>query len=105
MSPRRRELPEPAREIDLHGMPVARALKFLEHELTLCRARRISPLLVITGRGWGRADGRGVLGPAVREWLARRGREFHVVEQRPTAKGGALWLRLDRDRDGSPPRG
>ena len=92
---RRGSLPDPAREIDLHGLPVERALARLEHELVFCRARRISPVLVITGRGWGSAGGRSVLGPAVRSWIeGASGRALGVRECRPTARGGALWLRL-----------
>ena len=91
----RRALPEPAREIDLHGLDVPGALARLRSELAFCRARGISPLLVITGRGLGSPGGRAVLGPAVRSWLTgRAGRAAGVVECRSTSRGGALWIRL-----------
>ena len=101
MTARRGDLPKPSREIDLHGLDVARALRKLEAELVFCRARRISPLLVITGRGWGSSGGKGVLFPAVRKAIEQRAAEFGVVECRPAAKGGALWVRIDPDRAGS----
>ena len=93
---RRRELPKPVREVDLHGLTVARALARVEAELTYCRARRLSPVLVITGRGWGNPDGRSRLGPAVRAWLeGREGRALGVLECRVVSDGGALWVRLE----------
>ena len=93
---RRTDLPEPVREVDLHGLTVARALKRLEEEFTFCRAGRISPVLVITGRGWGNPDGRSRLGPAARTWLeGREGRALGVRECRVVHDGGAIWVRLE----------
>ena len=93
----RHPLPEPVYEIDLHGMGVATALSRLEGELTLCRARRMTPVLVITGRGWGSEGGRAVLAPAVKSWLdGDLGRALGVVECRPQHRGGAFWVRLER---------
>lgn len=93
---RRPELPEPVREVDLHGLTVARALARVNEELTYCRARRMSPVLFITGRGWGNPDGRSRLAPAVRAWLeGREGRALGVRECRPVHDGGALWVRLE----------
>jgi len=100
--PPRPPLPEPAHEIDLHGLDVPRALARLEQELTFCRARRISPVLVIAGRGWGSAGRKPVLAPATRAWLAGpAGRALGVVECRPTGRGGAFWVRL---ANGTPQR-
>lgn len=93
---RRDALPEPARELDLHGLSVAQAKRRLEQELTLCRARRLSPLRVVTGRGWQSPGGRPVLAPAVRAWLeGPEGRALGVRECRVVARGGALWVRLE----------
>ena len=87
--------PEHVRTIDLHGFRVETALRHLEQELTYCRARRISPVLVVTGRGWGSPGGRPVLAPRVRAWLeGPEGRALGVVECRPVARGGALSVRL-----------
>ncbi len=84
------------RELDLHGLTVASALKRVNEELTYCRARRLSPVLVITGRGWGNPDGRARLLPAVRTWLeGREGRALGVRECRAVHEGGALWVRLE----------
>ena len=84
------------REIDLHGMRVETALRFLTQELTYCRSRRIGELLVIVGRGWHSPGQRPVLGPAVRRWLeGPEGRALGVVEHREEAAGGALRLRLE----------
>lgn len=94
---RRPELPEPVHEVDLHGLTVARALARVEAELTFCRARRMSPVLIITGRGWGNPDGRSRLAPAVRAWLeGREGRALGVRECRAVHDGGAFWVRLER---------
>ncbi len=85
----------PAREIDLHGRGVESALRHLEQELTYCRARGVSPVLVIVGRGWNSPGQRPVLGPAVRKWLeGRSGRELGVVECRSQNQGGAFLVRL-----------
>jgi DNA-nicking Smr family endonuclease len=92
---RRARLPEPQRELDLHGLPPERALARLREELAFCRARRISPLLVIVGRGWNSPDGRPVLAPAVRRWLeGAEARALGVREARPHSRGGALWVRV-----------
>ncbi len=83
------------RELDLHGLRVESALRFLVQELTYCRSRGIRELLVIVGRGWHSPGQRPVLGPAVRAWvLSPEGRAHGVVNCRPTARGGALLLRL-----------
>ena len=93
----RHPLPEPVYEIDLHGMGQASALARLVEQLTFCRARRMTPVLVITGRGWGSEGGRAVLAPAVKDWLeGAEGRALGVVECRPQHRGGAFWVRLER---------
>ena len=78
-------------------MGLAQALAHLEAELTFCRARPMTPILVITGRGWGIEGGPAVLAPAVRDWLeGREARELGVVECRAQHRGGAYWVRLER---------
>ena len=94
---RRKALPPCRREIDLHRLTVERALAALEAELAYCRSGRVSPLLVITGRGSHSPMGKAVLRPAVESWLrGEKGRSYGVVEVRtaPQSGGGALWLRL-----------
>ncbi len=87
--------PEPAREIDLHGLGIERARARLEEELTFCRARRLSPLLVITGRGWNSPGQKPVLGPVLSAWLkGPAGRALGVAECRSTSAGGALLVSL-----------
>lgn len=94
----RRAHPEPAYRVDLHGLGVERALARLERELAHCRLRGLSPVLVITGRGWGSAGGNPVLAPAVRRWLqGSEGRRLGVAECRPVHRGGALWVRIASD--------
>ena len=91
----RRPDPEPARKVDLHGRGLRSALRHLEQELTFCRARRMSPVLVVTGRGWNSPGQEPVLGPAVRAWLdGPEGRALGVVECRLVHKGGALLVRI-----------
>jgi DNA-nicking Smr family endonuclease len=85
----------PEREIDLHGMKVSSALRFLTQELTFCRARRIGLLRVVVGRGWNSRGQQPVLGPAVRAWLqGPEGRALGVVDCKPDGRGGALLVRV-----------
>ena len=94
---RRKELPAPRREVDLHRLTIAKALTALEAELVYCRSGRVSPLLVVTGRGSHSSAGQSVLRPEVEAWLrGPKGRALGVLEVReaPRSKGGALWLRL-----------
>ncbi len=87
-------------EIDLHGLTVERAIRRLEQELTVCRARRTTPVLVITGRGFGSAGQQSVLGPAIEKWLrGARGGALGVVQCRRVQRGGALWVELSRAGD------
>ena len=86
---------EAARQIDLHGMRVESALRRLEQELTYCRARKVSPLLVVVGRGWHSPGQKPVLGPAVRKWLdGPGGKALGVADCQPVHQGGALLVRL-----------
>lgn len=94
---KRKALPTPRREVDLHRLTLAKALAALEAELVYCRSGRVSPLLVITGRGSHSSTGHSVLRPEVEAWLrGPKGRALGVLEVReaPRSKGGALWLRL-----------
>jgi DNA-nicking Smr family endonuclease len=53
-------------------------------------------LLVITGAGWGNADGKPVLRPKVEAWLrGPEGRALGVKDVQRVSRGGALevWLR------------
>ena len=102
---RGKQLPEPRRQVDLHGLTVPKALARLEGELAYCRSGGVSPLLVITGRGSHNADGRSRLRPEVERWLrGPEGRGYGVLEVReaPRSGGGALWLRL-ATREPAPP--
>ena len=72
-------------------------MALLEAELVYCRSGKVSPLLVITGRGSHSIEGQSVLRPHVESWLrGPEGRALGVLEVReaPRSKGGALWLRL-----------
>ncbi|MEZ5975489.1 MAG: Smr/MutS family protein [Planctomycetota bacterium] len=83
------------REIDLHGVTVARALVRLGQDLYMARARGERSVVVITGRGYGSRGGTGVLGPAVRDWLrGEAGRKLGVHSIESIAKGGALRVHL-----------
>ncbi len=87
-------------EIDLHGLTVARALRRLKDELYTCRARRTTPVLIITGRGWGSPSGKAVLGPAVEAWLrGPDGAALGVVQCRREQRGGALLVQLSAPGD------
>lgn len=97
---RRRDPAPPKYEIDLHGMTVARATRRLEQELYTLRVRRETPVLVITGRGWGSPSGKAVLGPAIRAWLeSPAGAALGVVRCHPVQRGGALVVDLSPPGD------
>ena len=84
-------------EVDLHGCTVESAQRRLLGELTRCRATRCSPVLVITGKGFGSAGGNGVLGPAMERWLkGPDGRSVGVTSVRAVRSGGALEVVLQR---------
>ena len=92
----RRPEPTPAHQVDLHRRGVASALRHLEQELTYCRSRRLSPVLVVTGRGWHSPGQKSVLTPAVQTWLqGREGRALGVTGCQLTHGGGALLVRLN----------
>ena len=94
---RRKALPPARREIDLHRLTAGQALAALEAELAYCRSGRVSPLIVITGRGSHSPGGQPVLRPKVEAWLrGPEGRAYGAVEIReaPRSGGGALWVRL-----------
>jgi DNA-nicking Smr family endonuclease len=87
--------PPAALEIDLHGCTVEQAQRRLRSELARARALRMTPLLVVTGRGFGSPGGTARLKPAVEAWLRGvEGRGFGVRVVRETARGGALLVEL-----------
>ncbi len=84
-------------EVDLHGCTVEQAERRLRAELTRCRAVRLSPVHVITGKGFGSQGGNGVLKPAMTRWLkGPNGRELGVTLIREVNGGGALEVRIER---------
>lgn len=88
---------EPAREVDLHGMRVEQAIRHLTGELTFCRARNMTPVLVIVGKGWNSPGGKPVMGPAIVKWLrGPEGRNLGVRDCQPTRGGGAYLVRIER---------
>jgi DNA-nicking Smr family endonuclease len=83
-------------EVDLHGLHVDQALRRVAQALHAARVRRRRVLLVITGAGWGNADGKPVLRPRVEAWLrGPEGRALGVKDVQRVSRGGALevWLR------------
>ena len=89
--------PHPALEIDLHGCTVESATRRLLQELTRARALRMSPVLIVTGRGMGSLGGTSRLGPAVKGWLkGPEGARLGVGSIQNTAGGGALLITLQR---------
>jgi DNA-nicking Smr family endonuclease len=83
-------------EVDLHGLHVDQALRRVAQALHAARVRRRRVLLVITGAGWGNADGKQVLRPKVEAWLrGPEGRALGVKDVQRVSRGGALevWLR------------
>jgi len=87
--------PQPAAEIDLHGLRVDQALRRLGQELHACRQRREGRLRVITGRGWGNITQTPVLRHSVETWLkGPEGRRHGVSGFEVVSRGGALDVRL-----------
>ena len=84
-------------EVDLHGCTVESAERRLLSELTRCRAAGRSPVLVITGKGYGSHGGQGVLGPAIEKWLkGPGGTRVGVSGVRAVRAGGAYEVSLAR---------
>lgn len=92
----RREPPdEPPFEINLHDMRPFQALRHLGQELHGCRLRRMSQVLVITGRGWGNLQQKPVLRPQVEAWLrGPEGQRLGIVGFEACHQGGALLVTL-----------
>lgn len=89
------DLPED--EVDLHGCTVEQAERRLLEELTRFRAAGRSPVLVITGRGYGSQGGNGVLKGAMTRWLeGPGGARVGVRGVREVPGGGALEVELGR---------
>ena len=104
--PRRRPNPEPDLEIDLHKQSGPQALRRLEQGLHTARVRGARRVRVITGRGWGSAQGQSVLTPLVRQWLeGERARDLGIASFQSSGKGGAFDITLQTPSDhGRPPR-
>ena len=89
--------PPPALEVDLHGLTVERAKRRLLEELTRARALRMTPVLVVTGKGLGSVGGNARLRPAVEAWLrGPEGRALGVQSLREAGKGGAFLVAIGR---------
>jgi DNA-nicking Smr family endonuclease len=86
--------------LDLHGLTQSEAHAALLHFLRNASGRGARLVLVITGKGDGREDGRGVLRRQVPHWLALPEFRVFVVgfEQAHLAHGGegAIYVRIRR---------
>ena len=83
--------PHPTRQIDLHGLAPADALRRLEQELHTAKVRGESELFVITGRGWGNREQKPILRGQIEAWLrGPGGQRFGVQRLEVASKGGAL---------------
>ena len=84
--------------IDLHGMTQEEAHGALSRFIVASVGQRRRVVLVITGKGLGEGEGRGVLRRSVPHWLAGRDLARHIVTfgpANPTHGGdGALYVRL-----------
>ncbi len=91
--------------LDLHGMRQERAFSTLVSFLRRSQARGARLVLVITGKGFGDGEGRGVLRQSVPEWLSRPDLRALVVgfteAGRRHGGGGALYVQIRRRADRS----
>ncbi len=78
-------------EFDLHGLTVEKALKRLQQDLYMARARGARSAVVVTGRGVGSHGGNSVLGPAIESWLkGPEGLKLGVHSLQSISRGGAV---------------
>ncbi|WP_420394272.1 Smr/MutS family protein [Acuticoccus sp.] len=91
--------------LDLHGLTQEEAHAALRRFLAASTDLDRRLVLVITGKGQGEAEGRGILRRSVPHWLAARDLARHVVgfgPAHPSHGGdGALYVRLRAKRRGS----
>jgi DNA-nicking Smr family endonuclease len=73
----------------LRKMPLELALSRLQTFLSAKRALGTRELIVVVGKGHGSPEGKPILGPAVREWLARNPDLIEAYEEAPAREGGA----------------
>jgi DNA-nicking Smr family endonuclease len=89
--------------IDLHGMRQERAFSLLQTFLRRAQAHGHRVVLVVTGKGRGGEEGRGVLRQMVPVWLARPDLRPLVVGFEPANRRhggeGALYVRIRRRRE------
>ncbi len=84
-------------ELDLHGMTRAQAAQVLRDFLADCRARGLSGVRIIHGKGRRSANEGPILKPAVANWLRRRDEVLAFCSARPVdGGGGALYVLLRR---------
>jgi len=88
--------------LDLHGCTEAEALFRLKRFVRECSEDRVSPIIVITGKGQHSPGKRAVLKPAVTAWLQSEGARYvRALGDAPRASGGAgalvVWLRSTTD--------
>jgi DNA-nicking Smr family endonuclease len=84
-------------ELDLHGFNRAEAALALRDFLADCRARGLTGVRVIHGKGRRSANEGPILKPAVAGWLRRRSEVMAFCSARPVDGGsGALYVLLAR---------
>jgi len=84
--------------LDLHGWSETEALFQLKRFVRECSEDRVSPVIVITGKGQHSPGKRAVLKPAVVAWLQSEGARYvRALGDAPRSSGGAgalvVWLR------------
>jgi len=83
--------------LDLHGLSRAEAAEALAAVLADCRARGLTGVRIIPGKGRRSANEGPVLRPAVATWLRRRAEVLAFCTARPVDGGaGALYVLLAR---------
>ncbi|MBW5396239.1 Smr/MutS family protein [Brachyspira pilosicoli] len=80
----------PKERIDLHGLTADRALIEVKHFIGECKKNKISPILIIHGKGFGSENKIPVLKNAVEYYIATEGKPYiKYVSDAPRELGGS----------------
>lgn len=80
----------PKEEIDLHGFTANRALIEVKHFISECKKNKLSPILIIHGKGFGSENKEPVLKHVVEYYIATEGKYYiKYASDAPKGLGGS----------------